>query len=83
MRETRVSLPFVVLIAATRGMLGVGIGLLLAGRLKRRHRERVGQALLAVGVASTVPLAIKLFGDRRTQINGERRAVPREGIMAH
>ena len=48
------------LVAATRGMLGAGIGLLLAGRLGDR-RVRIGRALVAIGALSTIPLARHIF----------------------
>lgn len=90
MREVRASLPFIVLIAATRGMLGVGIGLLLSERIRRRRRREVGAGLIAFGVASTVPLAIGLVRkarDRRAsahianvpQSGADKRS---EGLMA-
>jgi len=48
-------------VAATRGMLGAGIGLLLAAKAGNR-RVRIGQALLAIGAISTIPLARRIFG---------------------
>jgi hypothetical protein len=75
MREPRVSLPELILIAATRGMMGVGIGLLLSGRIGRERRTAVGATLLAVGALSTIPLALQVFG-------GSRRAPAREGVLA-
>jgi hypothetical protein len=55
-----VTLPTLLLVGATRGMLGVGIGLLLAGRLGER-RVRVGRILVAIGALSTIPLARQIF----------------------
>lgn len=49
------------LVAATRGMLGAGIGLLLAGRAGNR-RVPIGRALLAIGAITTIPLARRVFG---------------------
>ena len=48
------------LVAVTRGMLGAGIGLLLADRLGDK-KQRIGRALLAIGVLSTIPLAMHIF----------------------
>ena len=48
------------LVAVTRGMLGAGIGLLLARRLGNR-RVQVGRVLLAIGALSTIPLARQVF----------------------
>lgn len=61
MRETRISLPELALIAGTRGMLGAGIGLLLADRLSEPQRKAVGWTLLLVGAATTIPLAIDVL----------------------
>ena len=49
------------LIAGTRGMLGAGIGLLLAGSLTNEQRRAVGWTLLMVGVVTTIPL-VNLIG---------------------
>jgi len=62
MRETRLTLPQLALIAGTRGMLGAGIGLLLADRLPEDSRKAVGWTLLLVGALTTVPLALEVFG---------------------
>ena len=63
MRVT-VSVPELMLIAATRGALGIGLGLLLAPRFARTPRKAVGIALLSIGVLSTIPLAMDVFGRR-------------------
>jgi hypothetical protein len=44
-------------IAATRGLLGAGLGLLLADKLDANTRKAVGWTLAAVGALSTLPLA--------------------------
>lgn len=61
--------------AAAEMAVGVGVGLLLAGRLGRKARQRVGIVTLAAGLAATVPLLIgagvrvdrKLGQGRRTR----------------
>ena len=60
-----VSLPELGLIAGTRGMLGCGIGLLLANRLNPDQRRAAGLALVLVGIVTTIPLGLELFGGRR------------------
>jgi hypothetical protein len=65
MKETRVSLPVLALIASTRGMLGAGIGLLLADRLPDSQRKTVCWTLLLVGALTTIPLALEVFGGDR------------------
>jgi hypothetical protein len=56
MRERGLTVPEIMLIAGTRVALGVGLGLLIAGRLSRDTRKGAGWALLAVGVLSSIPL---------------------------
>jgi 4-amino-4-deoxy-L-arabinose transferase-like glycosyltransferase len=65
MLTTELRLPEVGLIAATRGMLGAGLGLLLAGKLKDRRRKGVGWTLLAVGALTTIPLAMLVYSHRK------------------
>lgn len=67
--NAKLSFPLLALFGATRGLIGVGLGFLLAERLARDDRRNVGFALLATGVASTVPLAITIF--RRARAHRE------------
>lgn len=60
--QKSVTTPEVALIAITRTALGVGIGLLLARRLNDQARVAVGLAMLMIGVATTIPLAMEVFG---------------------
>jgi 4-amino-4-deoxy-L-arabinose transferase-like glycosyltransferase len=62
MKERIVTLPEIGLIAATRGMLGAGIGLLLSGKLKKDQRRAVGWTLVAVGAVTTIPLLMTVLG---------------------
>ena len=55
MRETRVTLPEVALIAGTRAALGADLGLLLADRFTPDQRRAVGWTLLLIGALSTIP----------------------------
>jgi hypothetical protein len=59
------SLPLILLFAGTRVALGIGIGLLIAGRLDRSKRRNLGLALAIGGGASTVPFAINFRNLRR------------------
>jgi hypothetical protein len=52
------------LIAATRGAIGFGAGLLVADRLKKEKRQVVGWALFLTGLASTIPIALHVFGGK-------------------
>jgi len=65
MKKTELTLPEVALIAGTRGMLGAGVGLLLADKLNKDQRKAIGWTLLIVGAVSTVPLAIEVLSKRR------------------
>jgi hypothetical protein len=59
------SLPEFGFVVGTRAALGAGIGLLASTRLCRRDRKRLGAALLALGVLTTLPAAYLLFGRER------------------
>ena len=54
----RVDLPLheLAFVAATRGMAGAGIGLLLADFIEPETRRNVGWTLLAIGALTTVPI---------------------------
>jgi hypothetical protein len=59
--ERRLNLSDIMMIAATRGMMGAGIGLLVAGKLTDEQRRAVGRTLLLVGAVTTIPLAMRVF----------------------
>ena len=61
MKRLDLSFPEFGFIVATRAALGAGIGLLAAERLRSRNRHRLGAALLAIGVLTTIPAALLLF----------------------
>lgn len=67
MRTTTLPLPELFLIAATRVMLGAGVGLLLAKRLTDQERETAGVVLTAIGVLTTIPLAMNALGKSEAQ----------------
>ena len=62
MRKLILTVPEVAFIAATRGALGFGAGLLLSEKLNDERRRKIGLGLLAFGIATTIPAARKLFG---------------------
>jgi len=62
-KKVTLALPELGLIAMTRGMFGVGIGLLLSEVLDKRTARGVGIALAAVGVLTTVPLLLRVRGE--------------------
>ena len=59
------SLPTLGFVVGTRAALGVGIGLLLSGRMTESQRRAVGVTLVAIGVATTIPAAMAVFHQRR------------------
>jgi hypothetical protein len=61
MRERGLTIPEIALLGGTRVALGVGIGLLLAGRLNDDQRKGAGLALAAVGALTTIPIAINII----------------------
>src|SRR5215831_439307 len=64
MIKAELTLPEIGLIAATRGLLGAGIALLLADKLSAEQRNAVGWTLVGVGALTTIPLALEVFGKR-------------------
>ena len=63
MRKGNVSLkiPEIGFIAGTRAAFGAGIGLLLADKLNRGQRKKVGWALLTIGAVTTVPIIVNVI----------------------
>jgi len=59
-----VTVPEIALIAVTRGAIGFGAGLLLAGKFKRERRKVLGWTLFISGLASTIPIALQVFGKK-------------------
>ena len=58
MRNLNVTLPELFFVAGTRGLGGAGIGLLAGGYLKAQERKKLGLALLAIGILTTIPIAL-------------------------
>jgi len=66
MKETRLTMPQLSLIAGTRVVLGAGIALLFVDRLSERQQKVAGWTLFLAGAASTIPL-VKLALDSRRE----------------
>jgi hypothetical protein len=64
MKQIKLTLPQLALIAGTRVVLGGGLALLFADRLSERQRAAVGWSLFLTGVASTVPLGRMVLAKR-------------------
>ena len=65
----RVTVPELALIAVTRGAIGFGAGLLLADKFKQARRKALGWSLFFSGLASTVPIAMHVFGKKNSLSN--------------
>lgn len=65
MKKTELTLPELALIGGTRGLLGAGVALLLAGKLKEDQRKAIGWTLFLIGAISTIPLAIDVLSKRK------------------
>src|SRR5215204_1353489 len=63
-KRITLTLPELVFIAATRGAIGVGAGLLLANKLSTKQRKAIGLPLLIGGLLSTIPIALHVFGKK-------------------
>jgi hypothetical protein len=74
MRQATLPIPELVLIAATRGLGGAGVALLLADKLSDKKRKAIGWPLVAIGVLSTIPLMIDLV--RRVKLTDAESAEP-------
>lgn len=59
-----VTVPELALIAATRAAIGFGAGLLLSGKFDRERRKIFGWTLFLSGLASTIPIAMHVFGKK-------------------
>ena len=65
MRHVSLGIPELGFIAGTRAALGAGLGLMLADRLNRPRRKKVGWVLLTIGAVTTVPLVVNLVRKAR------------------
>jgi uncharacterized membrane protein YfcA len=77
MKSLEVTLPEIGLIAGTRGMLGAGVGLLLADKIDDDRRKAIGWTLFIIGALSTIPLAIEVLGKRQDITERANKAEPR------
>jgi len=61
MKKAELTLPEIGMIAGTRGLLGAGVGLLLADKLNDDQRRAIGWTLLIIGAVSTIPLVMNVL----------------------
>jgi hypothetical protein len=60
MKSKQLTVPEIAIIAATRGAIGFGAGLLLADKFRAAKRRTLGWSLFLSGLASTIPIALRL-----------------------
>ena len=57
MRTITLPLPMMGFVIATRAALAAGLALVFADRIPAARRRTIGTALIAVGAATTIPIA--------------------------
>lgn len=65
MFQRTLTAPEIGLIAGTRMAFGVGVGLLIAGRMSNDQRRAAGWALAVVGGLTTIPLIAHVITGRK------------------
>jgi hypothetical protein len=65
MKTFELSFPELGFVAATRGMAGAGIGLLVADAVPPNARKAIGWTLFAIGALTTIPIALTALGRRK------------------
>lgn len=71
MKTFEVSVPELGFVAATRGLAGAGIGLLLADCFREAETRRaIGWTLLAIGALTTIPIAVTVIS-RHSDAQGQ------------
>ncbi len=61
MTKPAADFPMASLATITQTAVGCGIGMLIAGKLKRPAQKTTAIALLSIGLISTVPLVYRFF----------------------
>ncbi len=65
-------LPLDSLLALTRTAFGLGIGMLVAGKIKEPVRQTTAIALMSIGVMAAVPVVVKVALERINRAETER-----------
>jgi len=65
MKELVLNPPLLMFVVGTRAAMAFGAGLLASERIPERVRRPLALSLLALGIATTVPAAMKVFGSSR------------------
>ena len=75
--KPNLSFPLFALFGITRGLGGIGAGLLLADRIPHKRRKTLGKVLFGIAAASTLPLVVAVF--RRSRRRED--AIDAGGVM--
>src|ERR1700680_3650239 len=70
--KTPEQLPMDSLLTLTRAAFGLGLGMLMADKIKRPVRQATAIALVSVGALAAVPLLVKVALERINRPESER-----------
>jgi hypothetical protein len=70
--KTGEQIPLDGLLVLTRTAIGLGIGMLVADRIRRPFRQATAIALVSVGALAAVPLLVKMAMERINRPESER-----------
>ncbi len=70
--KTAEQLPLDGLLVLTRTAFGLGLGMLVADRIRRPVRQATGIALVSVGALAAVPFLVKIALERINRPESER-----------
>jgi len=65
MKELVLNPPLLMFVVGTRAALAFGVGLLASERIPERVRRPLAFSLIGLGIATTIPAAMKVFGSSR------------------
>ena len=68
LKRVSLRIPEIGFIAGTRAAFGAGLGLLLADKLDRRQRNKLGWVLVMIGVLTTIPVVMNVVRKARHSI---------------
>jgi hypothetical protein len=67
MEKILLSPPLLGFIVGTRAALGVGVGLMIAGRIPESRRRALGMKLITIGAATTIPALVAVIRARAAE----------------
>ncbi len=66
MKQVQLNYQTLGFVVATRALIGLGIGLLVADRVAPSRRRAIGAALVGAGAAATIPAVRAILQGTRT-----------------